>query len=356
MCVAVLAAAGTAAAGEVVTKAADKLTLSGYTQAAGAYRDDVPDSLVNNSIFLKRARVKLDAEITSHTKSELELDFVSSKMVKDAWLGISPTPAFTLQIGQYKRPFSQEELFSSSALPVVDLGLTNLLATTRLGYSGRSQGIMGKAMGKGGKFEAMAGVFTGAGEGDLATGDKLLGKQTDINNRGKDWAARLGTALGEAPRLHLAANVSSRSVGGNYTDGAAVAHKAATFLAYGGDAELKQGGLTLWAEALTGDNFSAFTDTMSNFSAPTFLGWHVAGNFQKAISGEHLFTAWQLEGRFEMFDPDLDASSDGSSQITGGVALFLGKNMRWRTDAEWTTFQSSTSTALRLVSELQAKI
>lgn len=351
-----LVMADSARAGEVNVKAAEKLTLSGYMQGQAAYRDDLPDSLVNQTTYIKRARLKLTAEITSSTSSELEVDFASSRLVKDAVLAIHPGESFRLHVGQFKKPYSQEEMFSSSATPVVDLGLTNQLTTTRLGYSGRSQGLMGLYKTKSGKIEALAGVFTGAGEADLGVGDKLQARQTDVNNRGKDWVARLGTLLGEKHKLHLAANASSRSVGGSFTDGAGVTHRAETFLAWGADAEFKTGGLVLWAEALTGDNFSSFTDTISAFSAPTFMGWHLAGNFQQPIAGNHFVSAWQLEGRFEMFDPDLDQSDDGSSLITAGLAFFFGKNMRWRTNAEWTTYQASQPEVLRLVSELQAKI
>jgi hypothetical protein len=349
------AAATCLQAGEVTTKAAEKLTLSGYTQGQAAYRDNMPDSLVNNAVYVKRARTRLAADITKHTQSELEIDFASSKLVKDAILIILPSDALRIQVGQYKRPFSQEELFSSTATPVTDLGLTNALVTTKLGFSGRSQGLAAAYKPPSGKLDVQAGIFTGAGESDLAVGDKLLGKQTDLNNRGKDWAARAGALLGEGTTLHVAANATSRSVGGTYTDGGGIPHRAQDFLAWGGDAELKSGGLTVWAEALTGDNFSSFTDTAGSYAAPTFLGWHVAGNLQRPISGEHLFTAWQLEGRFEMFDPDLDTDLDGANMITGGVALFLGKNMRWRTDGEWTTLEAGDTTNFRLVSELQAK-
>ena len=342
-------------AGEVVTKAAEKLTISGFTQGQWAYRDHLPDSLVNSAAYVKRARMKLSAEITKRTESWLEVDFASSRIVKDAVVAVLPSAALKIQLGQYKRPFSQEELFSSSATPVTDLGLTNLLVTTNLGYSGRSQGLMVAYKGTTTKVDLQAGVFTGAGEADLAVGDRLAGRQTDINNRGKDWAARGGFLMGTNTTLHVAANVSARSVGGTFTDGAAVVHKAKSFLAYGADAELKHGGLTVWAEALTGDNFDDFTDTLPTFTTPTFLGWHVAGNFLKPLPGERLFTAWQLEGRYEMFDPDNDVDNDGSGLITGGIALFLGPNMRWRTDGEWTTFESSAPTNFRLVTEVQAK-
>jgi len=205
------------------------------------------------------------------------------------------------------------------------------------------------------KLDLQAGVFTGAGESDLAVGDRIAGKQTDINNRGKDWAARGGFLLGNSTTVHVAANASSRSVGGNFTDGAAVAHQAESFLAWGADAELKRGGLTLWTEFQSGDNFDSFTDTIAAYTSPTFAGWHVAGNFYRPISGERLFTAWQLEGRYEMFDPDTDIDNDGAGLITGGIALFLGPNMRWRTDGEWTTFESNSPTNFRLVTEVQAK-
>lgn len=350
-----IASAASVQAGEVVSKAAEKLTISGFTQGQWAYRDNLPDSLVNNATYVKRARMKLAAEITEHTESWLELDFASSRLVKDAVVAILPSKSAKIQVGQFKRPFSQEELFSSSALPVTDLGLTNLLVTSSLGYSGRSQGLMLAYKEASGKLDIQAGVFSGAGESDLAVGDRLAGKQTDINNRGKDWAARAGALFGSSATLHLGANASARSVGGSYTDGAAVIHKAKSFIAYGGDAELKAGGMTVWAEALTGDNFEDFTDTDSAFVTPTFLGWHVAANFLRSLPEGGFFTAWQLEGRFEQFDPNTDLSDDGSGQATGGLALFLGPNFRWRTDGEWTTYQSNSPTSFRLVTEVQAK-
>ena len=200
-------------AGEVEAKAAEKLTIAGFTQGQWAERDNMPDSLVNSAAYVKRARMKLSAEITSRTESWLEVDFASSRIVKDAVVAVLPSAAFKIQLGQFKRPFSQEELFSSSALPVTDLGLTNLLATTTLGYSGRSQGLMVAYKGTTTKIDLQAGVFTGAGESDLAVGDRLAGKQTDINNRGKDWAARGGFLVGTSTTVHVAANASARSVG-----------------------------------------------------------------------------------------------------------------------------------------------
>jgi hypothetical protein len=348
---------GSAYAGEVVSKAADKITVSGYTQGRAAYRDDIPDSLVNNAIFVKRARVKLAAQITDRTWSQLQLDFASSRLVKDAMVGVDLSGALTVIVGQFKRPFSQEELFSSSVTPVIDRGLTNLFSSGKLGYSGRSQGAMLRgAGGSDTKVTGELGIFTGAGEADIGAGDGLLDRQTDFNNRGKDWVARVAVLSGHSTKFRVAANASSRSVGGDYVDGAMTTHTAKTFTAYGGDAEVKHGPLSIWGELLSGENFDAFTDTLSGFNAPTFLGWHIAATYNQVLSSSALVTAVQPEARFETLDPNTDSADDGSSLITAGLSLFFGKNTRWRTNVEWESFQGTTPTSTRVVSELQAKI
>jgi hypothetical protein len=353
----ILLGCSTAYAGEVVTKAADKITISGYSQARSAYRDDIPDSLVNSAIFVKRARVKLVANISDRTWSELQLDFASSRLVKDAMVGIDLSKALTVIAGQLKRPFSQEELFSSSATPVIDRGLTNLLSSGLLGYSGRSQGLLIRgSAGRTTKLTGELGIFTGAGEADIGAGDALLERQTDFNNRGKDWVGRLAVNTGNATKIRLAVNASSRSVGGNFTDGAMLTHTARTFTAYGGDAEVKHGALSIWGELLSGENYNGFTDTLTTFSAPTFLGWHIAAIYTTALGGSGLVTAVQPEARFENLDPNTDTADDGSSLITTGLSLFFGKNTRWRTNVEWQSFQNTTPTSTRFVSELQAKI
>ena len=346
-------------AAEVTVKGAEKLTISAYTQARYAYRTDIPDSLVNNALFVNRARVKLAADITKHTWAELQVDFASSRRVKDAIVGLEPHPAITIQAGQFKRPYSQEELFSSSATPLINRGLMNDLAVASLGYGGRSQGLMGIGRTRSESVTGYIGVFTGAGEADLGIGDNLGGRQTDFNNRGKDIVGRLVYQTKGEAKLRLAASGSTRSVGGNYTGGDSVTHKAKVFTSWGADGELKLKELSLWAEVDGGDNFrysgQAFTDTLMSYKAPSFIGWHIAANWYKELAGDHMLSAIQPEARFEMLDPNTDVSNDGSNLVTAGLSLFFGKGMRWRTNAEWEMFQDDTETTTRIVSELQAK-
>ena len=85
-----------AQAGEVVSKAADKITISGYTQGRAGYVADVPDSLINSAIFVRRARIKVSAKINDRTWSQIQVDFASSRLIKDAIVGIDVSKALTV--------------------------------------------------------------------------------------------------------------------------------------------------------------------------------------------------------------------------------------------------------------------
>jgi len=358
---AILAAAGLmtseAQAGDVFSRAAEKLRISGYTQARYAYWDNVPDNLVNSGFFVTRARIKWKAELTRQAWWMMEIDFVSSRMVKDAIVAVDVSRLLTIQAGQFKRPISQEEMFSSSAVPVINRGLTNRVATRVLGYIGRSQGLMAVVGNPKHPYQASLGIFSGAGEADVSIGDELFEQQTDLSNRGKDVVGRLAGHFGRDTRVRIATGGSTRNVGGNYTDTAGVDHRSRTFIAWGADTRIVNGPWSIWAEALLGDNWSDFTDTMTVFSAPTFLGWQIAANWHKKVGGdESLITAVQPEARYDALDPNLDTGNDALSLVTGGISLFFGELMRWRTNVEWHTYQDDRPNETRFISELQAKI
>ncbi len=358
---AILAAAGLmtseAQAGDVFSRAAEKLRVSGYTQARYTYWDNVPDNLVNNGFFVSRARIKWKAELTRQAWWMMEIDFVSSRMIKDAIVAVDVSRLLTIQAGQFKRPISQEEMFSSSAVPVINRGLTNRVATRVLGYIGRSQGLMAVVGNPKHPYQASLGIFSGAGEADVSSGDELFEQQTDLSNRGKDVVGRLAGHFGKDTRVRIAAGGSTRNVGGNYTDTAGVLHRSRTFVAWGADTQIKSGPWSFWAEVLAGDNWSGFTDALSSFSAPTFVGWQFAVNWHRKIGGdEPLITAVQPEARYDVLDPNLDIGNDAVSLVTGGISLFFGELMRWRTNVEWHMYQDDRPNETRFISELQARI
>lgn len=356
-------------AGTVEVKNADQLSISGYTQARFEFRDEDDDAVVNSSFLIRRSRVRLEAEINEYASADLEVDFASGDIVKDAYVSVAPQEQIEFRLGQYKKPFSQEELFSSSGTPTIDLGLTNGLTTRDLGYSGRDQGLMLSVKDKKDMLQGWLGVFSGAGEGNVSKGDNADGTQTQTleQNRSKDFAARV--AVRPTRKIQLAANASMRSVGGSYTviDTSAapdtnITHSSETFSAFGGDVKVEPTpGLILWGEVIAGDNFYAegfvFDDVLTNYDAPTFMGFRVAGNYNYALANGTFLTAIQPEARFEIFDPNTDVDDDGSNLITAGLSLFFGKNVRWRNNVVIQSFQATgVDSVTKFVSELQGKI
>jgi hypothetical protein len=199
------------------------------------------------------------------------------------------------------------------------------------------------------------GVFSGAGEGKVSKGDNAGEVQSLSQNRGKDLAARL--AIKPAPMFQIAVNVSLKSAGATYSDSLA-SHSSETFTAFGGDVKVEPSpGLVLWGEVLSGDEFSAFQDTLASFEAPTFLGFHIAVNYKHALADTSFLTAIQPEARFEIFDPNTDEDDDGSNLITAGLSLFFGDNVRWRNNVVIESLQESgADSQTKFVSELQGKI
>ncbi len=72
-----------------------------------------PDTTQNNTQTIDRARVTLDATLYKYFKLRIQNEFaVGSNGLRDAYLAVTPTPAFNFQVGQFKIPFSYEGLLS----------------------------------------------------------------------------------------------------------------------------------------------------------------------------------------------------------------------------------------------------
>lgn len=347
-------------AGPVETKNAEKLTISGYTQARFIYNDSFDSARVNNSFFVRRNRLKLAAEMSEKTSMTVQVDFASSAILKDAYVTFSPVKHVEFNVGQFKRPVSQEELLSSSRTPTLNRGLTNTLIVN-LGYAGRDQGLMLSITDNQGGINLMAGIFSGAGEKNVSKGDNLGAPQTELQNRAKDFAARFVYSSKLARRsFQIGGNFSVRTAGASYGGGARLlqtngVHISESFVSFGGDAALKlENGLAIFVEAISGDDFTNFADTLSNFKAPTFFGGHIAALYNAKLRNSTVVTAIQPEVRFEIFDPDTDSPADRKSLFSGGISLFFGKNVRWRNHISGLSFEDDLSDSqLEFGSELQ---
>lgn len=120
-----------------------------------------------NSFFLRRARLEAEGELYRHFEFKVQVDFAETggRKLRDAFLNINANPVFQVKAGQFKAPFSQEELQSSKYIDFVERSSVNNLVP------GRTPGVMlhGKASNG---FEYAFGFFNGEGALGEATADQ----------------------------------------------------------------------------------------------------------------------------------------------------------------------------------------
>lgn len=139
-----------------------KLALGGFIQAL-AETGGVPDSRyngMNDRIYLRRARVNLNASFAEHFSAKLEADFGSASIagasgargqMTDGYVQWDQHPEAVVRVGQFKTPFGYEQLYSDTKVFTIERGLvsdrltvsrqigamvTGEVADKRLSYSG----------------------------------------------------------------------------------------------------------------------------------------------------------------------------------------------------------------------------
>lgn len=154
---------------------------------------DRPDAArtAPDTLYLRQARIDFQGKLYKEFDFRLYLDFPTGAAavagtVQDAYLGWSRLPEFTVKIGQFKEPFSQEQTTTLRATDFVERSVLDRLAP------GRDLGILFAGKIGGGVFEYEAGAFNGAGRAVVD------------NNDEKDVAARIRVAPFEGLRLGVA--------------------------------------------------------------------------------------------------------------------------------------------------------
>jgi phosphate-selective porin len=150
------------------------LKWSGYFQVRYAQ----PEEGVNE-FRIRRARLSLRGEIHKNIRYKLQVDAVKSPVLLDAEVEIHFNPQLRLRFGQFKVPFSLENLTSSSALDTINRSQTveNLCPGRDIRAAGRDIGV--SLNGRFSGIEYSIGIFNGSGI-----------NKADTNDR-KDIAARL---------------------------------------------------------------------------------------------------------------------------------------------------------------------
>ena len=112
-----------------------------------------------NTFVIRRVRLFVEGKLDKYFDYKVEADFAdtTSTPLRDGWVRIHRFEALQFQFGQFKEPFSQEELRSDQVQDFVERSMANNLAPSRSpGFM--VNGVIGKGL-----FEYQAGLFNGKG-------------------------------------------------------------------------------------------------------------------------------------------------------------------------------------------------
>jgi len=142
------------------------LDWSNYIQAQFTHTTKNTDSF-----GIRRARLKLKGEISDLILFQLQVDPLKSPILLDAQINMRFSPYANLRFGQFKVPFSLENLTSSSSLDFINRSLVveKLCPGRDIGASGRDIGI--SIYGDAAKIKYSFGIFNGSGINRLDNND-----------------------------------------------------------------------------------------------------------------------------------------------------------------------------------------
>jgi phosphate-selective porin OprO/OprP len=131
--------------------------ITGYGQLD--YRGYQSGNHPPNTFLIRRARLAAEGRVAHYFEFKVEGDFAdtSSTLLRDFYVNIHRIDELQLRFGQFKEPFSQEELRSDAVQDFVERSLVNNLAPSR------SPGLMASGSINKGVFEYQVGAFNGKG-------------------------------------------------------------------------------------------------------------------------------------------------------------------------------------------------
>jgi phosphate-selective porin OprO and OprP len=131
--------------------------ISGYAQFD--FRGYQAGTHPPNTLLIRRARLSVEGKLEKYFDYKLEGDFAdtTNTILRDFYVRIHRIDELQFTFGQFKLPFSQEEIRSDTAQDFVERSLVNNLAPSR------SPGLMASGTFNNGAFEYQAGVFNGKG-------------------------------------------------------------------------------------------------------------------------------------------------------------------------------------------------
>jgi hypothetical protein len=265
-----------------------------------------------NDIFLRRARLTINIRVNDFVDARLEPDFAGTTSLRDAWMRLNFSDAFTIAAGQFKRGFDIFTLASSVDLSLIERdgrveglstcsGVGSVCSYGRfmeaLQYADRDMGL---------RMEGASGQLS-----YIVTATNGSGLNTADENDRKSAAGRV--TLGVSDDVRVSGNVSLH----DYVDPTG----DATAVAFGGDVEVGtwRDGMHLQAAVATGDNWTILDGTQD---PATFLALQGVASYYVPLDGTRLVGIEPL-ARFSWADPDTDTDDDAGILVTPGLMFYI---------------------------------
>jgi phosphate-selective porin OprO/OprP len=144
-------------------------------QAAEGDTRTLTGQFLSSQFLVRRARVDVYATFYKWIRAKIQADLTEGISLKDAYIDLTFMPELGLQAGQFKVPFSLEELTSSNFLDFIERSLVNNLTPMW------DRGVM--IYGDLGLMNGVIGYYLGGFNG--------TGEDTSDNNSAKDLAFRV---------------------------------------------------------------------------------------------------------------------------------------------------------------------
>ncbi len=221
--------------------------------------------------------------------------YTSPPYIRTATLEYRPSRAFRLQVGRFKRPFSQLELESASDLPILNRGLFNGLAIEDNQWGDRAIGMMASGRLKAPKLRWYLSLTNPSWSSTLAS-------------EGLDVLARVQLSIIKALTLGLNGGYKYIKLG---NDGV---HNSAL----GGDITLKLGGIRALIEM-------NFVDLPFEAARPRGLGALLLLDYLMPLNAN-----WGLQPTafFELADADANVSQSESIRLVLGLNVLAYEGFR----------------------------
>ena len=344
----------------VLPKIADKITFSGLLQVRNdmSLTDSIDAQMkysampIQSYFRIRRAEVRADAELGKHFTGvfRIQLPEFSSptgKVLEYLYIEYKYKPCFKIRAGQFKTPFSAEELRGSEALYVEDRGTTNALFKTN-NYLAFQTGVQlfGTVCDKM-PVTYYAGIFNGNGR-----------NQSFDDNQQKELMGRLEFQPHKIVKLG-----ASYVMNGLDTTHTSTALEADIDIAPKLSDKLA---LVLNGEYMSGTNTTAFVKDLADTSVhnPAIGNYNMNGLQATALLKISLekcgIKTLEIGGKYESTDPRDQKSDDAYSTITGNASLEFEKTYGAKlsfnviqTNWEKEIAKSSSKNSLLLLTQLQ---